>query len=1574
MVFDSRNNAKDVLLNSTLQANAGAVSSFDKSDFYKFQVTGSSSAFISLNSLSADANITLSTASGQQLAASARTGNTSEAISANLTAGTYYIQVVQNSGNTTYNLSVSANAIFANIDDGVKWFTGDFNGDGLQDVIRQEQGGLINGVSDTQFRLGKSDGSYTAATDFSNMNASAGNVANLIVGDFNGDKRDDVIRQEFGGYVDGVNDTQIMSFQNGNFQVATNIINMSAFNGNFMNIIAGDFNQDGRTDLIRQEKGAWVNGVFDVEIYLATGNWNFSAVQVGSNASSMTGNDTQLVVRGADIMRLEFGASVNGVNDVNFTTFANGALAAFQANPTVNFANQAVLLTLPSDNNIYTGSSDINYARGSSIKSSNNNRLDFQADGNLVVYNSQGRALWATGTYGTNVDRFAVQADGNMVLYAGSKAVWASDTAGNSGVRLSVQKDGNVVVYRANGQAIFNTGTWGGQTSTFAASSEWLKRWGGAPLTPATPVNQFRAEYFNNNSLSGQAAFTQIENAVNKDWGLGGPGQGVGSDNFSVRWTGKFDFDGGNYNFSNTVDDGMRIWIDGNIIHDTWTNRTSGDYTKNLAISAGQHDVKVEYREDTVSAIARVSWEKAPVTPAIPVNRFRAEYFNNNSLSGQAAFTRVEDVIAVDWKASGPGNGVGNDNFSVRWTGKFDFDGGNYKFSNSTDDGMRIWIDGNLIHDSWTVRNGADHTKNVAISAGQRDVKIEYREDGGSALAKVSWEKLQLSTAPVITGNPYQDAINRVGGASIVGTATNQPHGWGGADVQDFEGGAEGRGVLMKGHGTNIAYWVSGGMWEKYYAVEALSGLLKSPTSDRYAFNGGWKQDFQGGTVVKNAQGEIMAFSSALGCEIFSKDELRAKFQSVWQSNSGILGASVPGDVEQRSDGGFQKLYLNGYLLWKKGQVSIETYNMLSIPAQGPSSASAELNNIDTKFQAFWQSNSGRLGVSVSETKKQADGSYHKLYENSYLIWKDGQITLQGYNNLTLPQPAPTLPIQEIYLPGHPGHPDYKPPVTTPPNTDPNVPLVPPSVTPGGASSASSKVDDFINRFNGTVNIPRLDLGNLNGECVTVIARYLQEEYGQKGFTMYLGNGKDTAEQVARQFSQFFKPISDPSDPVRGSIISFPEIGGGYGHVAIVAESRRVNGQLQVRIIDSNSGQFGRVVKEHSSWITISGSNYSAAGYGARIYWTNPVGSNSSIYTPPAPIPPAPIPPAPPAPIPPAPPAPILPAPPAPIPPAPATSGRLTVADTSKSGLVSFFRYGNSKIEYGKETIVVIHGRGDSSEGSNIKNLLNSANQRYGKTHQILALNWKELATDSAWLTPPVDAAKSITPVAKWAAKTLYDWGVKAEKLSLFGHSLGSYVSSEIGRIFSEGFYDKKEEKQISGTVQNLVAIDPAFPGLNYDIDGNTPGVQRIQEFKSVASHSLAFVVKDDGLGSVAGDAHTASRANNSLVINYDGWANPLNSTAPHNAAVDVVADALSKGYIKLENNLALPSDLEINKYGDSGDYIRVNGLHEGRLTATRDGKIKDLEYVSLTSLFDATSKTWNYIPQVVNFPKSASI
>lgn len=342
MVFDSRSTAKNTVINSNLQMTAGSLSSFDRSDFYKFQVNGPTSIYASLSGLTADASLSISDVNGSILRTSNRSGNLAESIGLTLNTGTYYFQISQVAGNTLYDLHLSSNALFANIDGSVKWLTGDFNGDSYQDVIRQEQGNLINGIGDTQFLLGKSDGSYNAATNFANMNTVAGNVANLIVGDFNGDGRDDLIRQEIGSNVNGIADTQILTFQNGNFTLVGDIQEMSGFNGNLCNIIAGDFNQDGRTDLIRQEQGAWIDNFRDVDIYLSTGGWSFSSTPA-TGTSAMASNDVRLVTSGKDVMRLERGWLVNGVSDVNFTTFANGNFQAFNSIAPSGFTDATVL-------------------------------------------------------------------------------------------------------------------------------------------------------------------------------------------------------------------------------------------------------------------------------------------------------------------------------------------------------------------------------------------------------------------------------------------------------------------------------------------------------------------------------------------------------------------------------------------------------------------------------------------------------------------------------------------------------------------------------------------------------------------------------------------------------------------------------------------------------------------------------------------------------------------------------------------------------------------------------------------------------------------------------------------------------------------------------------------------------------------------------------------------------------------------------------------------------------------------------------------------------------------------------
>jgi hypothetical protein len=74
------------------------------------------------------------------------------------------------------------------------------------------------------------------------------------------------------------------------------------------------------------------------------------------------------------------------------------------------------------------------------------NRLVHQHDGNVVIYNVEGRALWSSRTQGTRTTRLVMQDDGNLVLYNGTTPVFQSKTAG-TGATLTLQGDANAVLY-----------------------------------------------------------------------------------------------------------------------------------------------------------------------------------------------------------------------------------------------------------------------------------------------------------------------------------------------------------------------------------------------------------------------------------------------------------------------------------------------------------------------------------------------------------------------------------------------------------------------------------------------------------------------------------------------------------------------------------------------------------------------------------------------------------------------------------------------------------------------------------------------------------------------------------------------------------------------------------------------------------------------------------------------------------------------------------------------------------------------------------------------------------------------
>ncbi len=128
-------------------------------------------------------------------------------------------------------------------------------------------------------------------------------------------------------------------------------------------------------------------------------------------------------------------------------------------------------------------------------------------------------------------------------------------------------------------------------------------------------------------------------------------------------------------------------------------------------------------------------------TPDIPIptTGFKGQYFNNMTLSGNPLVTRLDNEINFDWGTSSPATGIPADMFSVRWSSNPNLAAGSYTFNITTDDGMRVFVDGNKIIDKWFDQPATPYSAMINLSAGSHLIVIEYYENSQSALAKANW-------------------------------------------------------------------------------------------------------------------------------------------------------------------------------------------------------------------------------------------------------------------------------------------------------------------------------------------------------------------------------------------------------------------------------------------------------------------------------------------------------------------------------------------------------------------------------------------------------------------------------------------------------------------------------------------------------------------------------------------------------------------------------------------------------------------------------------------------------------------
>jgi chitodextrinase len=154
---------------------------------------------------------------------------------------------------------------------------------------------------------------------------------------------------------------------------------------------------------------------------------------------------------------------------------------------------------------------------------------------------------------------------------------------------------------------------------------------------PSCSTGEYSGQYYGNTTLSGTPVVQRCETAINYGWGSGSPATGVPADQFSTRWTGTFSFTAGTYQFTATADDGIRVWVDGTPLIDAWKNQAPTTYEATRILTAGNHDIKVEYYESGWGAVAKVSWQPSQVTPpplppppsdAYFVSDFATQYFS----------------------------------------------------------------------------------------------------------------------------------------------------------------------------------------------------------------------------------------------------------------------------------------------------------------------------------------------------------------------------------------------------------------------------------------------------------------------------------------------------------------------------------------------------------------------------------------------------------------------------------------------------------------------------------------------------------------------------------------------------------------------------------------------------------------------------------------------------------------------------------------------------------------------------------------------------------------------------------
>jgi beta-glucosidase len=228
----------------------------------------------------------------------------------------------------------------------------------------------------------------------------------------------------------------------------------------------------------------------------------------------------------------------------------------------------------------------------------------------------------------------------------------------------------------------------------------------------------------------------------------------------------------------------------------------------------------------------------------------KGEYYPNINLAGNPTITRIDSTIDFNWDGIIPGKDFLIDDYSIRWTGQLIApETGRYKLSVTGDDGYKLFLDGNLVINSWIEHAPVTESYSVVFQKGSKHaIRLEYFQKSGGASICLTWyidKKNLIQEALEIAKKA--DVVIYCGGISplLEGEEMSVPYeGFSGGDRTSINLPAVQENLLkeLKSTGKPIIFVMLNGSalavnWEN----ENLSAILET-----------WYPGQEGGTAIAN--------------------------------------------------------------------------------------------------------------------------------------------------------------------------------------------------------------------------------------------------------------------------------------------------------------------------------------------------------------------------------------------------------------------------------------------------------------------------------------------------------------------------------------------------------------------------------------------------------------------------------------------------------------------------------------------------------------------------------------------------